>query len=143
MSFASRPRLLCLTCQWRTFSTSYRRFAEEASKAAAATKNSNKTIATPDPKPKPGSTQTQTQTSSPAQKPSPLSPLEYAPRSYGKRLDSFTPTPLPRPIGMPDPPQPGENTGIDTRTLKQRHADFTNYDRHLERRKELYVSPVQ
>lgn len=137
MSFARRPRLLCLACQWRTFSTSYRRFAEEASKAAAATNSSsnNKKITTPNPNPN----STQTQTPSPAQKPSPPAALEYAPRSYGKRLDTFTPTPLPRPIGLPDPPQAGENTGIDTRTLKQRHADFTNYDRHLKRREELYV----
>lgn len=65
-------------------------------------------------------------------------PIE-APRSYGKRIDGgFTPKPLPRPIGMPLPPKPGENTGIDHRTLRQRRDDFVNYDKHLERRKELY-----
>ncbi|KAL6873171.1 ATP10 domain-containing protein [Trichoderma novae-zelandiae] len=64
-------------------------------------------------------------------------PIE-APRSYGKRVEgSFTPKPLPRPIGMALPPLPGENTGIDSRSLQQRKEDFVNYDKHLQRRKEL------
>ncbi|KAG5913182.1 hypothetical protein E4U53_004970 [Claviceps sorghi] len=64
-------------------------------------------------------------------------PIE-APRSYGKRIaGSFVPKPLPRPIGMPLPPRAGENTGIDTRSLKQRREDFGNYEKHMARRKEL------
>ncbi|KAH6608702.1 hypothetical protein Trco_002048 [Trichoderma cornu-damae] len=64
-------------------------------------------------------------------------PIE-APRSYGKRVEGgFTPKPLPRPIGMALPPLPGENTGIDGRSLQQRREDFVNYDKHLQRRKEL------
>ena len=35
------------------------------------------------------------------------------------------------------PPSAGENTGIDNRTLKERHADFTNYEKHLKRREFL------
>lgn len=70
-------------------------------------------------------------------------PIE-APRSYGRRVDGgFTPKPLPRPIGMPLPPNAGENTGIDRRTLGQRRADFVDYDKHIERRKELYVPPTR
>lgn len=38
------------------------------------------------------------------------------------------------------PPSAGENTGIDNRTLKERHADFTNYEKHLKRREYLYAS---
>lgn len=65
-------------------------------------------------------------------------PAIEAPRSYGKRYDGvFTPKPLPRPIGMPLPPREGENTGIDHRTREQRKKDFGDYDKHLERRKEL------
>ncbi|OAA82140.1 ATPase assembly factor ATP10, mitochondria [Akanthomyces lecanii RCEF 1005] len=65
-------------------------------------------------------------------------PAIEAPRSYGKRFDGvFTPKPLPRPIGMPLPPRPGENTGIDSRTREQRKKDFADWDKHLARRKEL------
>lgn len=69
----------------------------------------------------------------------PPSPLDEAPRAYGKAVDQFTPKPLNRPIGLPNPPRPGENTGIDRRTLKERRDDFVNYDKHLIRRKQLYA----
>lgn len=98
----------CLLCQWRSFSTSYRRLAEKEPSA------------TPSPPPPP-----------------PPSPLEGAPRSYGKSVTEFTPKPLNRPIGLPHRPRPGENWGIDKRTLQQRRDDFVDYDKHLIRRKEL------
>lgn len=65
-------------------------------------------------------------------------PVIDAPRASGKRVAEFTPKPLPRPIGLPYPPQAGENTGIDRRTLRQRRDDFVDWDKHLERRRELY-----
>jgi len=92
----------CISCQWRTFSTSYRQLAD-------------KPAATPVP-----------------------SPLADAPRSYGKSVDEFTPKPLSRPIGLPNPPHAGENRGIDNRTWRQRRADFVDYDKHLVRREQLY-----
>ncbi|ETS87029.1 hypothetical protein PFICI_00857 [Pestalotiopsis fici W106-1] len=120
MSFPRRPQLLCLLCQWRSFSTSYRRFAKEAEKAASKPSITNSTSSSPAP-----------------QKFIPPSPLENAPRGYGKRVEEFTPVPLPRPIGMPHPPEPGQNTGIDNRSVRQKRDDFVNWDKHLARREQL------
>ncbi|KAI1820238.1 ATP10 protein-domain-containing protein [Xylaria intraflava] len=109
-----QPRLLCLLCQQsRALSTSSRRLAEQKS----TPKPPANVAATP--------------------KAVPPSPLADAPRSYGKRVEDFTPTPLSRPIGLSYPPELGQNTGIDFRTLKQRRDDFVNYDKHLERREYL------
>lgn len=44
---------------------------------------------------------------------------------------------LSRPIGDEKAPSPTDNTGIDTRTRAEKKADFTNYERHLARRREL------
>jgi len=52
------------------------------------------------------------------------------------------PKPLSRPLGLEYPPQAGQNTGKDMRSLRQRRDDLTNYDKHVERRatlmKDLY-----
>ncbi len=105
----SRRPLTCLYCRWRRdFSASALRAAKPAAGASLDPKSAVKGT-----------------------------PIE-APRGYGKQTgDDFTPKPLPRPIGMPDPPHMGENTGIDHRTIKQRKEDFVDYDKHLARRKEL------
>ncbi|KAI1006834.1 hypothetical protein K3495_g1393 [Podosphaera aphanis] len=63
--------------------------------------------------------------------------LQGAPKAYGKDIDEYTPKPLDRPIGLLHPPQPGENTGIDLRSWKQRRDDFVDYDKHLVRRRQL------
>ncbi|TQS37227.1 hypothetical protein Golomagni_02309 [Golovinomyces magnicellulatus] len=63
--------------------------------------------------------------------------LQEAPKAYGKDVSEYTPKPLDRPIGLLDPPRPGENTGIDFRTWKQRRDDFVDYDKHLVRRRQL------
>lgn len=111
---AAAPSSLCARCQWqhRSFTATTAPHAPRPEKpAAGASMDPQGDIA---------------------------GPAIEAPRSYGKRFDGvFTPKPLPRPIGMPLPPRPGENTGIDSRTREQRKKDFSDWDKHLARRKEL------
>lgn len=98
----------CLSCQWRSFSHSFRRSV-----------NPEK---------------------APTEQPvAPPSPLQDAPRAYGKAVSDFNPKPLSRPIGLLKPPQAGENSGLDFRTWKQKRDDFVDYDKHLVKRKILYV----
>jgi ATPase complex subunit ATP10 len=44
---------------------------------------------------------------------------------------------LDRPIGVLEPPKSTDNTGIDSRTLKQKKDDLMDYDKHMEKRREL------
>ena len=68
---------------------------------------------------------------------SPADQPGYKLREKSDNSEEFTPTPLSRPIGMPNPPQPDENVGRDARSLRQRRDDFVNYDKHLARRSKM------
>lgn len=133
---SQRRPITCVICQWhRAFTTTPRRCLPEAKPP------------TPPTPPTPPGPQTPGPDAAPeAPKPEPEKPLPAgaeidAPRSWGKRVDAFEPKPLPRPIGMNMPPMPGENSGLDLRTIRERRDDFVDYDRHLIRRKQLCVSP--
>ena len=54
-----------------------------------------------------------------------------------QKKEYHKPVQLIRPLGMEDPPQKGENSGIDTRTVQQKRDDFVNWDKHLQKRKKL------
>ncbi|KAI9761404.1 MAG: Mitochondrial outer membrane protein iml2 [Chaenotheca gracillima] len=75
---------------------------------------------------------------SPAQKPasSPAAAPDATKPSSDAEKDP-TPKQLSRPLGVASAPRPGENSGIDPRTLQQRRDDFVNYEKHIARRKEL------
>ncbi|KAF2495870.1 hypothetical protein BU16DRAFT_485181 [Lophium mytilinum] len=64
-------------------------------------------------------------------------PRLQRPEESSQDDDGFVPRALGRPIGFHDPPRPGENTGYDGRGFWQRKKDFTDYDRHVRRRKQL------
>jgi ATPase complex subunit ATP10 len=64
------------------------------------------------------------------------SPKPSAPK-FPENPEDFVLKPLGRPIGSSFPPLPGDNDPVDHRPFAQRKADLTNWDRHLERRKEL------
>jgi ATPase complex subunit ATP10 len=117
--------MACLSCQWRSFSTSFRSLAQKPTTKKTASKP-----------PKVVPTLTEDNQATP---PSIPTPVVDAPKSYGRAHEKFEPKPLPRPIGLPYPPRAGENTGVDKRTLRQRRDDFVDYDKHLARRKELSV----
>lgn len=154
LSPSSQPLATCLLCQWRTFSTTNPRLASNKSKRkgkpaqvkapeAQPTPSSVPKAAAPEAPETPGESKAgdaTTPSPNPLKPaiPTPLpGPLQNAPRSYGKRVDEFTPTVLSRPIGMPFPPNPGENTGVDVRTLRQRRNDLVDWEKHLKRRQEL------
>ena len=61
----------------------------------------------------------------------PTQPPKYKPEKESdlKHLD--------RPLGLPSPPQPGQNSGIDPRNWQERRDDLFNWDKHLARRREL------
>ncbi|KAJ0313549.1 hypothetical protein COL516b_000488 [Colletotrichum fioriniae] len=114
MGASRRTMISCTVCAWRRHLSTSRPY-----------------LAGKLPTPAPGA--------APVEAPKPDLPGSaiHAPRAYGKKINNFTPQPLPRPIGMAHPPHPEDNSGVDRRSLKERRDDFVDYDKHLVRRKEL------
>lgn len=66
------------------------------------------------------------------------SAISKIPIPKGVKDEKFIPQPLARPLGLVSPPLPGQNSPIDLRTWQEKKADFTSYDRALERR-QIYL----
>ncbi|KAK2818464.1 hypothetical protein FQN49_007874 [Arthroderma sp. PD_2] len=64
--------------------------------------------------------------------------IEQNPVALSKsEVKEFTPKPLKRPLGLPYPPEEGQNTGIDKRSLRQRGGDLVDKDKYQQRQSEL------
>jgi len=66
--------------------------------------------------------------------PTQRSAISQIPIPRGVRGEKFTPSPLTRPIGMPFPPERGQNCPKEQRSWNVRNADFQSYERAIERR---------
>jgi ATPase complex subunit ATP10 len=66
------------------------------------------------------------------------SAISRIPIPAGERGEKFVPQPLARPLGLSHPPQPGQNCPIDRRTLSEKKADFSSYEKAMERRRVLF-----
>ncbi|EXJ85925.1 hypothetical protein A1O1_06294 [Capronia coronata CBS 617.96] len=64
-----------------------------------------------------------------------LSAISRIPIPKGEKGEKFIPSVLARPLGLTYPPRPGQNSPIDRRTLQEKKADFTSYQKALERRR--------
>ncbi|KIW32121.1 uncharacterized protein PV07_03691 [Cladophialophora immunda] len=64
-----------------------------------------------------------------------LSAISRIPIPRGVTGEKFTPSVLARPLGLEHPPRPGQNSPVDNRTLRERHEEFTSYEKALERRR--------
>ncbi|KAF2761553.1 hypothetical protein EJ05DRAFT_472534 [Pseudovirgaria hyperparasitica] len=75
-----------------------------------------------------------------ASRPAPQTPAQ---KQFPHRLpegrgdEEFEPKMLGRPIGFKHPPKAGDNSGKDTRSLSKKREDFVDYDKHIEKRKDL------
>ncbi|KIX04631.1 uncharacterized protein Z518_05501 [Rhinocladiella mackenziei CBS 650.93] len=67
--------------------------------------------------------------------PGATSAISKIPIPRGEKGEKFTPSVLSRPLGLPHPPRPGQNSPIDTRTLQERREEFASYEKALERRR--------
>ncbi|KAI9684789.1 MAG: Mitochondrial ATPase complex subunit atp10 [Trizodia sp. TS-e1964] len=73
----------------------------------------------------------------------PTHPTSGLPRAPRSGEENFTPQPLRRPIGLPYPPTPGQHTGIDARSWRQRRADLFDAEKHRARRRKLNAEAVR
>ncbi|KAJ9607851.1 Mitochondrial ATPase complex subunit atp10 [Cladophialophora chaetospira] len=64
-----------------------------------------------------------------------VSAISRIPIPRGVTGEKFTPSVLARPLGLQQPPRQGENSPLDVRTLRERHQEFTSYEKALERRR--------
>lgn len=125
-----RRTAMCQPAQWRPFVTPV------TSELHSARYYSS----TPNPPPPKQSTPP---TPPPEKKPKAGTPkipsvVEYEKVPTSEReIRKSKPPQLVRPIGVAKPPQPGENSGIDSRSWAERRHDMVDYDLHKDRRTKM------
>lgn len=62
------------------------------------------------------------------------SSISRIPIPRGERNEQFTPSPLTYPLGLNNPPQPGQNAPFDSRSWSERKQDFHDPTKNYERR---------
>ncbi|KEF56188.1 uncharacterized protein A1O9_07769 [Exophiala aquamarina CBS 119918] len=63
------------------------------------------------------------------------SAISKIPIPKGERGEQFTPSVLALPLGLLYPPQPGQNSPLDRRSLKEKKDEFASYEKAMERRR--------
>jgi mitochondrial ATPase complex subunit ATP10 len=69
-----------------------------------------------------------------------VSAISRIPIPRGAKGEVFTPSVLARPLGLRNPPRPGDNSPVDKRTLEQRRSDFTDPEKAKIRQRVLMRS---
>ena len=130
LSRPTQPTTTCLFCQFLPQIRSSRRYQSTTNTSTPTTSTKSSTVPPPSKKAQaaPNSELAEKQIATPQRRNRPHV------RAYDGEL---VPQPLNRPLGLPYPPQAGQNSGIDDRTWKQKRDDFASYDKHIERRQGL------
>lgn len=139
-SIALRPHRQCLH-RAATVSSRFARHASSSSNFKPEPKSTPKpelkSTAAPVPKPTPQELAAQNIPLHVGldRNPDSVSAISRIPIPKGERGEVFTPSVLAYPLGLKQPPVPGQNVPYETRSFGERRKEFSNYEKALERRR--------